>query len=124
MIRTCDYDAGAICSLTWNGQQFIDDYDHGRQLQSAVTFRRSRGAKQSNGGRKLRGRNKSKTKQQFIAVPARIEGCVDYTGKNVILVDGYRFEVIPGPIYKTCPHWTIGITERDRVSDGVRDTIK
>lgn len=37
-IKTCDHDAGAICSLTWNGKQFIDDYDHGRQLQSAVSF--------------------------------------------------------------------------------------
>ena len=37
-ISTCDHDAGAICSVTWNGKQFIDDYDHGRQLQSAVAF--------------------------------------------------------------------------------------
>lgn len=37
-ITTCDHDAGAICSVTWNGKQFIDDYDHGRQLQSAVAF--------------------------------------------------------------------------------------
>lgn len=27
--------AGAIHSLTWNGQEFIDSADHGRQLQSA-----------------------------------------------------------------------------------------
>jgi hypothetical protein len=37
-IRTCDHDAGAICSLTWRNKEFIDDYDHGRQLQSAVAF--------------------------------------------------------------------------------------
>ncbi len=37
-ISTCDHDAGAICSVTWRGKQFIDDYDHGRQLQSAVSF--------------------------------------------------------------------------------------
>lgn len=37
-IKTCDHDAGAICSLTWKGKQFINDYDHGRQLQSAVSF--------------------------------------------------------------------------------------
>jgi hypothetical protein len=37
-IKTCDHDAGAICSVTWNGKEFIDDYDHGRQLQSAVAF--------------------------------------------------------------------------------------
>jgi hypothetical protein len=37
-LSTCDHDAGAICSLTWRGKQFIDDYDHGRQLQSAVSF--------------------------------------------------------------------------------------
>ncbi|MFV0444809.1 MAG: hypothetical protein ACK5Q5_14650 [Planctomycetaceae bacterium] len=28
--------AGAIHSLTWNGQEFIDSHDHGRQLQSAL----------------------------------------------------------------------------------------
>ena len=28
--------AGAIDGLTWRGVQFIDSYDHGRQLQSAV----------------------------------------------------------------------------------------
>lgn len=27
--------AGAIHSLTWNGREFIDSHDHGRQLQSA-----------------------------------------------------------------------------------------
>lgn len=37
-IRTCDYDAGAICSLRWGNKEFIDDYDHGRQLQSASSF--------------------------------------------------------------------------------------
>ncbi len=30
--------AGAIHSLTWNGQEFIDSHDHGRQLQSASNF--------------------------------------------------------------------------------------
>ncbi|HYH95448.1 hypothetical protein [Hyalangium sp.] len=37
-VSTCDYDAQAICSVTWNGKQFINDYDHGRQLQSAASF--------------------------------------------------------------------------------------
>jgi len=37
-IRTCAHDAGAICSLTWGNKEFIDDYDHGRQLQSASSF--------------------------------------------------------------------------------------
>jgi hypothetical protein len=30
--------AGAIHSLTWNGREFIDSADHGRQLQSASAF--------------------------------------------------------------------------------------
>jgi hypothetical protein len=30
--------AGAIHSLTWNGKEFIDSTDHGRQLQSAAGF--------------------------------------------------------------------------------------
>lgn len=35
VIRTTDRLAGAIDSLTWNGREFIDSTDHGRQLQSA-----------------------------------------------------------------------------------------
>ena len=30
--------AGAVHSLTWNGKEFIDSLDHGRQLQSACSF--------------------------------------------------------------------------------------
>ena len=30
--------AGAIHSLTWNGKEFIDSVDHGRQMQSACSF--------------------------------------------------------------------------------------
>lgn len=30
--------AGAIHSVTWRGQEFIDSWDHGRQLQSAAGF--------------------------------------------------------------------------------------
>ncbi|MDA0657829.1 MAG: hypothetical protein O2931_10750 [Planctomycetota bacterium] len=37
-IRTAAHDAGAIASLTWRNKQFIDDFDHGRQLQSASSF--------------------------------------------------------------------------------------
>ena len=38
VIRTTDRLAGAIDSLTWNGREFIDSSDHGRQLQSASNF--------------------------------------------------------------------------------------
>lgn len=34
--------AGAIHSLRWNGKEFIDSFDHGRQLQSACSFNLSR----------------------------------------------------------------------------------
>jgi hypothetical protein len=37
-IASTDYTAGAITSLIWNRQQFINAYDHGRELQSAVSF--------------------------------------------------------------------------------------
>lgn len=30
--------AGAIHSLTWNGKEFVDSKDHGRQIQSAANF--------------------------------------------------------------------------------------
>ncbi|QDU40761.1 hypothetical protein Mal4_51210 [Maioricimonas rarisocia] len=35
VIRTTSRLAGAIDSLTWDGVEFIDSFDHGRQLQSA-----------------------------------------------------------------------------------------
>ncbi|MCK9611580.1 MAG: T9SS type A sorting domain-containing protein [Bacteroidales bacterium] len=37
-ITTTQRLAGAIGSLTWNGREFIDSYDHGRELQSATSF--------------------------------------------------------------------------------------
>lgn len=37
-LKTCTHDAGAFCSLIYNGKQFLNDYDHGRQLQSASSF--------------------------------------------------------------------------------------
>src|SRR4051794_1659541 len=37
-IGTTDRLAGAIASLTWNGMEFIDQLDHGRELQSASSF--------------------------------------------------------------------------------------
>ena len=38
VITTTSRLAGAIHSLTWNGREFIDSTDHGRQLQSASNF--------------------------------------------------------------------------------------
>lgn len=38
VITTTDRVAGTIHSLTWNGKEFIDSTDHGRQLQSAASF--------------------------------------------------------------------------------------
>lgn len=38
VITTTSRLAGAIHSLTWDGKEFIDSYDHGRQLQSAVNL--------------------------------------------------------------------------------------
>ena len=38
VIRTTSRLAGAIHSLTWNCKEFIDSFDHGRQLQSAANF--------------------------------------------------------------------------------------
>ena len=35
VIKTTARTAGAIDSLTWNGREFINSHDHGRQLQSA-----------------------------------------------------------------------------------------
>ncbi|WP_254508548.1 hypothetical protein [Anatilimnocola floriformis] len=37
-ITTTERLAGAIHSLTWDGKEFIDSHDHGRQLQSAASF--------------------------------------------------------------------------------------
>jgi hypothetical protein len=38
VITTTKRLAGAIHSVTWNGKEFIDSTDHGRQLQSASSF--------------------------------------------------------------------------------------
>ncbi len=38
VITTTSRLAGAIHSLTWNGKEFIDSVDHGRQVQSASNF--------------------------------------------------------------------------------------
>lgn len=38
VITTTSRLAGAIHSLTWNGREFIDSHDHGRQLQSASNW--------------------------------------------------------------------------------------
>ena len=38
VITTRSRVAGAIDSLTWGGREFIDSFDHGRQLQSASNF--------------------------------------------------------------------------------------
>lgn len=38
VITTTDRLAGAIHSLTWDGKEFINSHDHGRQLQSAANF--------------------------------------------------------------------------------------
>ena len=37
-IKTGDWVAGAITSLDYRGVEFLDSYDHGRELQSAVQF--------------------------------------------------------------------------------------
>ncbi|MDB5036802.1 MAG: hypothetical protein JWQ35_330 [Bacteriovoracaceae bacterium] len=37
-IRTSNQFAGAIYSLTWAGKEFINHDDHGRELQSAISF--------------------------------------------------------------------------------------
>lgn len=38
VITTTERLAGAIHSVTWNRKEFIDSFDHGRQLQSAANF--------------------------------------------------------------------------------------
>jgi hypothetical protein len=38
VIGTHDFYAGAITSLTWWGQQFVDAHDHGREMQSALSY--------------------------------------------------------------------------------------
>jgi hypothetical protein len=38
VITTTARTAGAVHSLTWNGMEFVDSFDHGRQIQSASNF--------------------------------------------------------------------------------------
>lgn len=34
-LKTCAHDAGAVCSIRWQGREFVNDHDHGRQFQTA-----------------------------------------------------------------------------------------
>jgi hypothetical protein len=38
VVTTAARTAGAIHSLTWGGKEFVDSFDHGRQIQSASNF--------------------------------------------------------------------------------------
>jgi hypothetical protein len=38
VLTTTSRVAGAISSLQWNGKEFVDNFDHGRELQSAVNL--------------------------------------------------------------------------------------
>ncbi|MEK7164295.1 MAG: carbohydrate-binding domain-containing protein, partial [Patescibacteria group bacterium] len=37
-VKTSSKMAGAITSLTWKGKEFVNSFDHGRELQTAVAF--------------------------------------------------------------------------------------
>lgn len=37
-VKTTSRVSGAIDSLTWKGKEFVDSFDHGRQIQSACSF--------------------------------------------------------------------------------------
>lgn len=47
-VKTCSWDAEAVCSVKWSGKEFIDDYDHGRQLQSSMTVSNASGDLEEN----------------------------------------------------------------------------
>ncbi|WP_395343290.1 hypothetical protein PN836_003075 [Ningiella sp. W23] len=38
LLSTCDKFAGAVCGLTFNGVQLVDNDDHGRQIQTAIFY--------------------------------------------------------------------------------------
>jgi hypothetical protein len=38
LVVAADLDRWAVSSITWRGRQFVDTDDHGRELQSAITF--------------------------------------------------------------------------------------
>ncbi len=38
VLTTTSRVSGAVDSLTWNGMEFVDSFDHGRQIQSASSF--------------------------------------------------------------------------------------
>ena len=38
VVKTCERTAGAVCSITWKGKEFINTTDHGREMQSASSF--------------------------------------------------------------------------------------
>src|SRR5436190_18622998 len=34
----CQHDAGAVCSIVYDGHEFVNDHDHGRQMQVAWSY--------------------------------------------------------------------------------------
>lgn len=37
-VAACKHDAGAVCSIVYGGHEFVNDFDHGRQLQVAWSY--------------------------------------------------------------------------------------
>jgi hypothetical protein len=112
-IRTTSRLAGAIHSLTWNGKEFIDSHDHGRQLQSAINldFNGSRmrpetfnpteagscndGSGQTSTSRLLQATNtpnslKTRTQMAFWLAPSQKSG--GHQAKNKVLLSNHILE--------------------------------
>ncbi len=124
VITTTSRVAGAIHSLTWNGREFIDSADHGRQLQSASnldcgtpitseTFNpteagsRRDGAGEKSSGRLLHwrvGPNSLQTKSQMAFWLAPGEKSGPNLAKNTTVLSNHMLVKRVRIGYKNLPH--------------------
>ncbi len=126
VIRTTQRLAGAIHSITWNGREFIDSTDHGRQLQSASnldagssltneTFNPTEAGSESDGaGEKSSSRllhlrvqpNMLQTVNQmaFWLAPGQKSGAWPYPAKNQTILSDHLLTKRVRIGYKNLPH--------------------
>jgi hypothetical protein len=103
--------AGAVSSITWRGRQFVDTDDHGRELQSAITF--DDAAKCNNpteAGSRDDGRGSRSTSHLLSAARRSPSSFATETQM--------AFWLAPGETSPSCP---AGSVNRTRLSDVVMD---
>jgi hypothetical protein len=103
--------AGAVSSITWRGRQFVNTDDHGRELQSAITFDRAAECENpTEAGSRDDGRRSRSTSRLLAAAPRSVSSFSTETQM--------AYWLAPGETSPSCP---AGSLNRARLSDVVID---